>query len=88
MSTPLWKGAFLKPLFSLPFASALYSTAQDDGNALGWWVLTALLYPLHSMKVTVETSNPKNIIGTGYRGVIPFMLLNYIFCWQLTALYG
>lgn len=87
-SPSIWRGIVHKSIFNLPFASALYSTAQDDGNAMMWWGLTALLYPLNTLRVTYQTANAQYIGIKPYRGMVPFILLNYAFCWQLTSIFG
>lgn len=49
-----YKGIFPKSIFNVFFASALYSTTQSDDPSYLWWGLTALFYPLNSLKVAEQ----------------------------------
>lgn len=78
-----YRGLISKMAFNVPFVTALYSTTQKDENSWMYWLATAALYPLNTKKVTAQTSFSSS---ANYRGVVPFMLVNYCFAWTLTAL--
>lgn len=74
-----------KLAFNIPFASALYMTAQ--GNELQWacWLATFACYPLLAIKSTQQAATK---VGGNFRGFVPFLLLNYLFAWQLAPLFS
>lgn len=84
----LYRGFAPRIGFNIPYAAAIYSTTQSQDISYLWWGLTALLYPLHTAKITYQVSNVPKPGQPMYRGLIPFMFLNYFFCWQLTSLFG
>ena len=55
-----------------------------------YWLATGLFYPLLVRRTLLQTSDyPKAVkLNFSYRGVIPFMAMNYLFCWKLSALYS
>lgn len=83
--TGLYSGIFTRILFNLPFAGALYATANGSDNASMFWLATLVAYPLNTLKVSAQ------VAGTpiaSYRGVVPFILANYFCAWELNALTG
>ena len=82
----LYAGIIPKLFFNIPFATALYSTTQNDENSWAYWLATAIAFPLNTRKVWAQTNELKPTFTFSYRGVLPFMLLNYLFAWKLTAL--
>ncbi len=83
-----YRGLFPKLLFNIPYGAALYTTAS--GNDLSWafWLATLAAYPLNTAKVVSQVSVGSAFIGNGYRGAIPFILVNYLCAWQLTSLFS
>lgn len=81
--TKLYSGVLLKAIFNIPFAGALYTTATGCEWSWAFWLATIAAYPLTTMKVALQTGG---VEATGYRGVIPFALVNILFAWQLSAL--
>ncbi len=79
----LYRGVFPRVLFNLPFAGALYTTATGHENSWALWLATIAAYPLNTYKVSVQTSGKAS---WGYRGVIPFALVNMLCAWELAAL--
>ncbi len=49
-------GIRYKLLFNLPYLTALYTTTQTDNQTAIYasWLLTGLLYPLHTIKVRAQ----------------------------------
>jgi hypothetical protein len=43
------------------------------------------LYPFYTNKTSQQVAGVQSF---GYRGLIPFVLVNLLFGWQLSALYG
>ena len=85
---PFYNGAIPKTFFNIFFASALYSTTQSDEPSYLWWGLTALFYPLSALKTVEQVNEMPKLVHPLYRGLLPFMALNYLLCWQLTGLFG
>jgi hypothetical protein len=85
-----YRGVIQKSLFNVPFASALYFTAQGNDLSLPAWLATFLLFPLATAKTNLQvTGTSVNLFRfASYKGAVPFVLVNYLFAWQLTALYS
>lgn len=84
----LFSGILPKLAFNLPLVSAIYLTAQESDSAWLAWLATAVTYPLNTLKVIQQTALPQHYASPSYRGVVPFLLLNYFFAHQVTALYS
>lgn len=84
----LFSGVIYKMLFNIPFATAIYSTTQKDENSWAYWLATAAAFPLQNLKVLAQTSERAIPSSISYRGVLPYMLLNYLAAWKLTALFS
>lgn len=84
-----YRGLLFKLIFNVPFAGALYTTATGSEWSSLFWLATALAYPLNTAKVVRQATNGILPVGAGgWRGVLPFMLVNYLCAWQLTALFS
>jgi hypothetical protein len=80
-----------KAIFNIPFGAALYATASGNDLAWAFWLATFAAYPLNTAKVINQVSGGSSysgFFGNGYRGVIPFMLVNYLCAWQMTSLFS
>jgi hypothetical protein len=86
-----YRGFFSKMIFNLPYAGALYTTATGDSYSWAFWLATIALYPFNTLKVMSQVGDRpqafSQITYRGFRGVVPFALLNIVFCWQLTGLF-
>lgn len=51
-----YAGVFSKTLFNIPFATAIYSTTQEDEYSWAYWLATALSYPLLTKRTILQTS--------------------------------
>lgn len=80
-----FRGCISKLVFNVPFASALYLTAQDDSYSTYAWAASFLAYPLLVNKSTLQAVNVKS---WSYRGALPFFIVNYLFAWKLSAIYS
>lgn len=80
-----YRGLIYKVLFNIPFASALFMTAQGNDLSLACWLATIAAYPLLSSKTSIQAGMKSSF---SYRGVIPFALVNYLFAWQLAPLFS
>jgi len=82
-----FNGVLLKALFNLPYGAALYTTATGQEYSWAFWLATLVLYPLNTAKVAAQVTGNVRFPASGYRGVIPFALVNFLCAWQLTALF-
>lgn len=80
-----YRGIIYKVFFNIPFASALFMTAQGNDLSSVCWLATIAAYPLLSGKTSIQAGMKANF---SYRGVIPFALINYFFAWQLAPLFS
>lgn len=51
-----YAGMLSKTLFNIPFATAIYSTTQEDENSWAYWLATALSYPLLTKRTILQTA--------------------------------
>lgn len=82
----IFGGLTAKFAFNLPFAAAIYSTAQRDENAWMYWLGTAALYPLNTLKVRFQTGVGVPSRFGLFNGLVPFLAMNMLVAWELTAL--
>lgn len=95
----LYRGIAYKLAFNIPSITAIYYTAKGDNAFMTSlsWLATAVLYPLHTLKVRHQLKGTKysstNKITPSfsvslYRGVVPYLLLNAFIGWTLRPLYS
>jgi hypothetical protein len=87
-----------KLIYNVPLVSAIYFTTQSgsENYAALSWLATIFLYPLNTFKVLSQVSSSSIGLNSeslwnknnSYRGVIPFVLLNYFIGYTLKSLFN
>lgn len=95
----LYNGLIFKLAYNAPVLSGIYCTTQTgcELQAAASWALAALLYPINTLKVRAQVSasgissinnNTSSITHSGYRGVVPYLLLNILVGYSLRPLFS